>query len=139
MATNGTVAKLFAGETGRDSENELMYKALNQCLNAMVSNRWGISIIPEDPRGNPDILLTVEYPVILCNAFDNFYKVSVDDQSSPENISENFQLEVNYAYLNGSKEHQNDYFLIDVVSFEKLEEFLGWVESDYSSLGYMLE
>lgn len=41
LAANECVAKLFAGETGRDQENEVMYKALNQCLNALVSNRWG--------------------------------------------------------------------------------------------------
>lgn len=39
LATNSTVAKLFRGKTKRSQENEAIYKALNQCLNSMVSNR----------------------------------------------------------------------------------------------------
>ncbi len=139
LATNGNVAKLFAGETGRDQENEVMYKALNQCLNALVSNRWGNSIIPEGAKGNPEIFLTVEYPVILCNSFDNFHMVTIDDQSRPSRIQNNFQLEVNYAYRNSNSKHVNDYFLIDVINFDLLKDFLGWVESDSSRLGYMLK
>lgn len=99
----------------------------------------GGSIIPEGPRGNPEILLTVEYPVILCHSFDNFYMVTIDEQSSPSKIHDNFQLEVNYAYMKNNGRHINDYFLIDVICFDFLKDFLDCVELDSSRLGYMLE
>lgn len=41
-----------------------------------------------------------------------------------EKITEPFQLEVNYAYTDISKVARSEYFLIDVVSLEKLPEFL---------------
>jgi hypothetical protein len=53
-----------------------------------------------------------------------FYRVEMDAPAKPKAIDANFQLEVNYAYLNEAKQHKTEYFLIDVVEFAKLESFL---------------
>lgn len=134
MSTNSRVAKLFSGETKRNLENEVIYKALNQSLNAMVYHRWGGSIIPERPGYRDDVLKTVELPVILCNSFDKFYGVEMDDQSTPKAIDDNFQLEVNYAYMDSNKSHRNEYFLIDVVDYNRLDAFLSAIDSDVEAI-----
>lgn len=127
------VAKLFSSKTKPKIENEVIYKALNQSLNAMVYNRRNGSIIPANPRYKDRILATVEYPVILCNSFDKFYRVDVHDQSDPQFIRDNFHLEVNYAYIDNNN-HRNEFFLIDVVAFEKLDSFLESIDADAAAM-----
>lgn len=134
LATNPKVAKLFASKNKPNVENEVIYKALNQSLNAMVYLRHRESIIPEVHNRNNDILATVEIPVILCNSFEKFYRVEVEDPSNPEAIQDNFQLEVNYAYLDQNRNNQNEYFLIDIVDFNKFDDFLALMESDKDAI-----
>ncbi len=45
LASGNRVAKLFASESRREAENEIIYKALNQSLNAMVYDRWDHTIL----------------------------------------------------------------------------------------------
>ena len=124
------VAKLFASKNNPNNENEVIYKALNQSLNAMVYLRNRKSIIPPGPNRDNNILATIELPVILCNSFDNFYRIDMEDSSSPQKITDNFQLEVNYAYLDSQGNHKSEYFLLDVVDFSKLDKFLAVLEAD---------
>ena len=58
----------------------------------------------------------------------------MEGSSEPENINDNFQLEVNYAYLDYQKNHSNEFFLIDVVDYNKLDDFLGVLESDKKAI-----
>ncbi len=134
ISTNPKVAKLFASKNKPNIENEVIYKALNQSLNAMVYLRHGGSVIPEVPNRNNNILATVEIPVILCNSFEKFHRVDMEDSSNPQVINENFQLEVNYAYMDQHRNHQNEYFLIDIVNFNKMGEFLSLMESDKDAI-----
>ncbi len=122
------VAKLFASSKDKNVENEIIYKALNQSLNAMVYRRWERSIIPEKQRRK--ILRTIEYPVIVCNSFDGFYKVNISSQGEPEKINDNFLLEVNYAYLEHDRTPRSRYFIIDFISFDKIDDFLDLINSD---------
>ncbi len=115
------VAKLSASNVDKTQENEIIYKALNQSLNAMVYYKNTSSIIPENKRGI--ILRTVNYPIILCSSFDKFYRVGIGEKEYLK-IDQNFQLEVNYAYLDKEKNSQTEYFLIDIVDIDKLELFL---------------
>ena len=46
------------------------------------------------------------------------------------NISEDFQLEVNYAYVSKGGNSRLDYFLIDIVDFNKFEIFLTVLQDD---------
>ncbi len=59
-------------------------------------------------------------------------------ETDPTQITENFQLEVNYAYKNYNQRNINEYFLIDIVSFQLVDEFLNALEKDVTSVKYML-
>jgi hypothetical protein len=91
LASEQKVAKLFASKNKRSPDNEAIYRALNQSLNAMVYLRRRQSIIPEIRNGDIRRLASVEMPVILCNDFDNFYRVEMDDQAT-RNPSRKFSV-----------------------------------------------
>ena len=122
-----SVAKLFADEKKQKTENEIFYKALNQSLNSMVYYRGSESIIP---KNRESIKFKLDYPVIICNDFNNLYRVDIGSSDEPVIINDNFQLEVNYAYLDLSKKHSNEYFLIDIVSYGKIDAFLEDLQKD---------
>ncbi|MBI4619076.1 MAG: hypothetical protein HY739_02755 [Desulfobacterales bacterium] len=134
LATNPKVAKLFTSKNRPNTENEVIYRALNQSLNAMVYLRGRESIIPDIQAGSTPILASVEMPVILCNSFADFYRVEMEDPGEPKPIDANFQIEVNYAYLDQQKNHRTEYFLIDIVDFDKLDNFLGVLEADKDAI-----
>ncbi len=135
LATNPEVAKLFAAsKTKPNTENEPIYKALNQSLNAMVYLR-GRELFRCDPdRFVSTTLGTIDLPVILCNSFTEFYRVAMEGPGEPKPITDNFQLEVNYAYLDNQKQHTTEYFLIDVVEFDKMDAFLKVIENDVNAV-----
>ena len=80
------------------------------------------------------VFATVEMPTILCNSFADFYRVEIDDPDQPKPIDDNFELEVNYAYLDDQKNNKTEYFLIDIVDFEKLDGFLSILEADVAAI-----
>lgn len=124
------VAKLFADERKKTAENEIFYKALNQSLNAMVYYRNKESIIDSEPNQKEYILHTVNYPIIACNSFENLFRVEIDTDVEPSDITDNFQLEVNYAYMTSDGKNRNEYFLIDILNFELFDSFLKKIEED---------
>lgn len=117
------VVKLF--ESNKKQENDPIYTAITQVLNASIYFKNNSPIIPNF-RGN--VLKSLEYPLIVCNDFNNFFK------SDETKIQDNFQLEVNYAYLDKSKAPVNNYFIIDVIDFNKLSNFLSHLENTDISL-----
>jgi hypothetical protein len=131
-----TVAKLFADEKKQKAENEIFYKALNQSLNSMVYYRESESIIP---KNSEFIKYTINYPVIICNDFNNLYRVDIGSNDAPVIVNDNFQLEVNYAYLNTSKKQINEYFLIDIVAYDKIDAFLENLQEDVSLVEFFLK
>ncbi len=65
----------------------------------------------------------LDYPIIILDSFKRTYRVAEDSTNKYEKIENNFQLGVDYSYL--KKDRQiNKYFLIDVVSFDLLDDFL---------------
>ena len=80
----------------------------------------------------------VNYPVIVCNSFSNLYRVDIDTNNKPANVKDNFQLEVNYAYLDLSKTPVTEYFLIDIVGFDRIDSLLTALEEDVSAIRIML-
>lgn len=138
LATNLKVAKLFASKKKPNTESEVIYKALNQSLNAMVYLRGRQTINRELREQGTPILTTVEMPVILCNRFTDFYRVEMEGQGGPVPIDDSFQLEVNYAYIDKQKNNRTEYFLIDIVDFEKLDNFLGVLETDKDAIFQMI-
>ncbi len=125
LSRSPKVAKLFASSKDKQSENEPFYKALNQSLNAMVSMQGAPVTIPASKRQRrargSEIVL--EYPVVVCNSFKDLYSVDFYTDSEPAAISDNFQLEVRYAYFDHAQKQRNDYFLLDFVEFDKLSDF----------------
>ena len=130
------VAKLFADERKKGSDNEFFYKALNQSLNATVYFRPKGSICRADQRRY--IRWTMNYPVILCNSFEKLYRTDIDLDSEPSRLDQNFCLEVNYAYLDPAGNNANEYFLIDVLSFTDIEKYLAIVQEDAHSAAQWL-
>ena len=100
----------------------------------MIYLRGRESIGPKNQARAIAKLAMVELPVILCHSFAQFFRVEIESPGDPEPIDDNFQLEVNYAYMNHRNEHLNEYFLIDVVEFDRLEGFLGMIEKDKDAI-----
>lgn len=94
------VAKLFASENKSQENGEVFYKAINQNLNALVyyKNKGNASIIPKGGK-TVNVLCALNYPLIVCNSFDNLFGIDVVEGIEPKNIENNFQLEVNYTYF----------------------------------------
>ena len=114
------VAKLFTSEKSKDLINEPIYKAINQSLNAMIYFRYE----PPMQRQNMRILRTVCYPIIILNDFKKIFSVNIGESSYSGITDKHFQLEINYAYLDSNKHNINEYFLIDVIDFLHLDDFL---------------
>lgn len=124
-AEDTPIAKLFATDKGGD-ENDVWSKAINQNLNAFVYYRNKTDLIPQrNKRIAQGSLLSVSYPLIICNSLDNVFRTDMADESEKiERIKAPFQLEVNYAYTNSAHIGINEYFLIDVMGIQHLSEFL---------------
>ncbi|HEY9895432.1 MAG TPA: hypothetical protein V6D34_08485 [Candidatus Sericytochromatia bacterium] len=139
IGSDNKAAKLFASEKQSNVENDPLYKALNQCLNAIVYYRNYPFIIQTPSEDQRNTLWTLNYPVIVCNSFNNFYGIDIDLNQEPIKISDNFQLEVNYAYMDISKKHKNEYFLIDVLAYEKIDSFLEILQEDVTLIGHYIK
>jgi hypothetical protein len=137
LAGSPRVAKLFATDNAKAPENEPFYKALNQALNAMTSMSGYPVTIPAAQRGrNPRVIL--EYPVVVCSSFDRMFAVDFDADSPPRPIGTNFQLEVRYAYIDRQQRQRNDYFLLDFVAFDKLEDFQGAIDKGTKAGAFLI-
>ena len=133
LSQSPRVAKLFASAGGKASENEPFYKALNQSLNALVTMR-GRSLKITDQRKRAVTPVTVlECPVVVCSSFERLFSVDFLNESSPVRIADNFQLEVQYAYVDAKGTPRDDYFLLDFVERDRLEEFCKAVDASASA------
>ena len=113
-----------------------MFSDSDRALNASISFKNSYhSILPKNEHIARNIIeKELSYPVIMCNDFNNLYKINVDGNNNPEKIKENFQLEINYAYLDKDKNNQNKDFLIDIVNFEFLNDFLEKIKKDIEAV-----
>ena len=125
------VAKLFASSPARgQQEAEPFYKALNQALNGLVSLRSQEPLcLGTDSRGLSAQAI-LDFPVVVCSSFDEVYAADFDGQHPIERIRDNFQLEVQYAYLNQTNQPRNELFLLDFVEFARLAAFVSSIDED---------
>lgn len=130
LAHSATVAKLFATSTSKTNENEPFYKALNQALNAMVSMRGQPVSTPTSNNNQRPPSLIIEFPIVVCSSFKQIYSADFYAESEPKPITDNFQLEVNYAYIDKHSKQKDDYFLLDFVEFDQLESFAKAIDED---------
>lgn len=121
------VAKLFASAPEKTNENEIIFKALNQCLNALIYYKNRSTIITNPNTSSIEFM--VQYPLILLNNFEKIYKVKMEG-GSYSNIAENFQLDVNYVYFNKDNQNINEYFILDIVNFNLFNEYLENLEKN---------
>lgn len=125
--STGDVAKLFS--SGKDAEeSEPIFRAVNQCLHGFV-NTSGRSIA--DVRSRPNVKpYHLTYPMIVFSSFDQFYRTDVKDGPTPVRLTDNFSLEVNYAYPNQARISVPRYLLVDMVSVPTLGQFLQALEKE---------
>ena len=55
------------------------------------------------------------------------------------NITENFQLEVNYAYLSSEGASKTEYFLIDILNLDLFDGFLEKIEKDTQLVKFFMD
>jgi hypothetical protein len=137
LAQGRKVAKLFASVSAKGQEVEPFYKALNQVLNAQVSMRGQSPNIPSLAKQRRGKLVLIEYPIVACSSFDQLYAVDFYGEGNAEPIRDNFQLEVQYAYVDKQGSHRNDYFLLDLVEFRKLTELSVAISKDAEASAYL--
>jgi len=137
VAKSPNVAKLFASSNAKAQENEPFYKALNQALNAMVAMRSQSPSHPSLVGRQQEEVVTLDYPVVVCSSFTDLYAVDFFAQSEPTSIHENFQLEVQYAFLDREGKQRNDYFLLDFVAFDKLANYMSDISEGAEAAAYL--
>lgn len=133
------VVKLFAGQSGQSTEGEQLYKGLNQVLNSMISYSSKGSILKKQQIPHPNWLATAKYPIIICGGENRLFKTEIGSDSDPIPVDQNLLLEVNYSYSHSPGMQLSEYFLIDLVQFELLDEFLGAVGKDIKAIKMMVD
>jgi hypothetical protein len=136
LSSNDRVAKLFVSSNARGQENEPFYKALNQSLNGLVSMRLQSPHVFSSGRNHAGIQLVLNFPVVVCNSFLQLYAVDFAGIRETSLIQDNFQLEVQYAYVDPSDQSRDELFLLDVVEHDQLSDFVKAVEEDARIAGF---
>jgi hypothetical protein len=104
----------------------------------MVYLRGKTSIIPDIRTGRIPSLAVIEMPVIVCSNFASFYRVEMEDSAEPRAIDDHFQMEINYAYIDVHGKSTSEYFLLDVIDFDRLDTYLTAIESDKDAISALL-
>ncbi len=130
LAKSPRVAKLFATTVGKTADNDPYYRALSQVLNAMISMRGGQVSVPDLKKRSRGPMALLEFPVVVCSSFQQVYGVDFFLDSPPERVTENFQLEIQYAYLDKAGAQRNEHLLLDFVEFDQLQSFVDSVDED---------
>ena len=74
----------------------------------------------------------------MCNSFSSVYAANFDNDDEPQPITDNFQLEVRYAYIDKHQNQHDDYFLLDFVEFDKLSNLMELISQDAESAAYLI-
>ena len=121
-----SVAKLFSTNSNKE---DIIYKAMNQSLHSQINyRRTGKKPILNPFNGRIGVLdKIVQYPVIVCENFDNILEVSFNEKGeyATKKLKNHFILETNY---------REDHFLIDIIDINHLEIFLKAFEDEAKSL-----
>jgi len=137
LAQSPQVAKLFTASVGRGTDNDPYYKALNQVLNAMIAMRGSQVSIPALRKRNRGRIELLEFPVVVCSSFQQIYQVDFFADSAPKRVIDNFQLQIEYAYLDRKGAHRNEHLLLDFVEFDQLKAFAAAIEEDANVAAFL--
>ena len=133
LAGGNRVAKLFSSSNARGQESEPFYKALNQVLNGFISLRNQPGSVAASSRR---CLAVLNFPIVVCSSFSGIYSADFDGQYEPSEIRQNFQLEVQYAYVAPSGRACDEMFLLDFVEYDKLNDFVASIREDVEVAGF---
>ena len=139
LAQSPRVAKLFTSNVARGTDNDPYYKALNQVLNAMVSMRGGRVTVPALKKWNSSPMAVLEFPVVVCSSFKQVFGVDFYADSKPQPVADNFQLEIQYAYLDKSGAQRDEHLLLDFVDFDRLKLFVSAIDEDAQSAAFFAQ
>lgn len=135
VASGSRVAKLFASSNSRGQEAEPFYKALNQSLNGLVSMRSQPSRAAlSRPHGGERI--TLDFPVVVCSSFSQVYAADFTGSTETTLVQDNFQLEVQYAYVDSGGRSRNELFILDIVEYDRLPLLVKAVGEDATIAGF---
>jgi hypothetical protein len=137
LSTCARVAKVFASESTRGQDFEPFYKALNQVLNAQVSMGGQAPSSPTLRKRGGGSQVLINYPVVVCSSFEKLYATDFYDEIEPVQIPGNFQLEVQYAYIDRGGTQRDDHFLVDFVDFSGLSDFAKLIAKDAEVAAYL--
>lgn len=117
------IAKLYKTDGKNNTDGDPVYKAINQCLNAYIYFRNQ----PTTLKRSYDYqsMVEISYPIIVCSSFDRYFKkdTTTDYEIGKSlQISEPFQIEVDYAYSLKDKQFE-ELFYIDVINVNGLQNF----------------
>jgi hypothetical protein len=130
LGQSNRVAKLFTTKAERSIDNDPYYRALTQVLNAMVSMRGRPASLPTTKKRISKPMALLEFPVVVCSSFQQVYGVDFYADSTPEKITNNFQLEIQYAYLGRNRTQRDEHLLLDFVEFNQLDAFVEAIGED---------
>ena len=131
------VAKLFSTNSNNE---DLVYKAISQCLRAQVYyEQFANAPIANEFNDRQETSTAImRYPVVICDNYKNLKEVEVDTETSKftvKDISDPFLLETNYVYFNKTKSATKDsHFLIDFINLDKFEPFLKVIEIEAAAI-----
>ncbi len=134
------VAKLF---TSNLNNQDIIFKAITQCLNAQIYYKeWHVkSRISKETRSAKSMINTFRIPIIICDNFEKLQEVSFPNSKlmdelkySIKEIDKSFLLEIYYTYLNKDNNAKTDYFLIDIVNIENVEDFFNELEKEIKAI-----
>lgn len=137
LASGDRVAKLFSSSNSRGQEVEPFYKALNQALNGLVSLRNQASQASLNNRRADRVLAVLDFPVVVCSSFAKLYAADFDGRYETEQLLDNFQLEVQYAYVEQSGRSRDELFLLDFVEYDRLAQFVTAIQEDAQVAGFL--
>jgi hypothetical protein len=135
LSSSLKVAKLFA-TGGKAQETDPFYRALNQSLNALVSMR-GQPISASLTSKSSSPMAVLNFPVVVCSSFEQIFAVDFYSESDPVPVTDNFQLEVRYAYIGQGGSRHSENFLLDFVEFSQLNKFAAALNQDGKAAAYL--
>jgi hypothetical protein len=130
------VAKLFASPQQKGDEGDPIFRALNQCLNGYINSLRRDSLL--DNRAN-EVITFLDYPVLVCSDFRKFYRTDIAAAGNPIPVASDFLLELNYAYIDPGRGNTRSYFLVDVLDFGRLDNFVREIEAEVNAAQLLVQ
>lgn len=106
-----------AAELWQQENNDIIADAKHKVLKALIVSQNDNSEYYE-----------IKYPIIVVNNLELLAKREAGEKNYSE-INNNFQIEINYSYKDNKKNDIKKYFLIDLVSYNLLADFLRELEN----------